>query len=229
MALTPEEIEQHAFRERFRGYDPDEVDAFLDRVVGALRAAERERDAALAAREEAQQQAGESETLLRDTLVNAQRTAEQTLADARADADRIRQRAHEQAERIVADAQERARDAADAIEHLLGVHERLRESIRAVLAEHADLLDRPGQVPPTAEAIEWLRNLTDQPLSTRGEDRGSAEAASPVGWPEPPTSRDPPDEPRPSSRPDEPDTAGGDAADHAASPDPPRFDPPPPR
>lgn len=229
MALTPEEIEQHSFRERFRGYDPDEVDAFLDRVVGALRAAERERDAALAAREEAQQQAGESETLLRDTLVNAQRTAEQTLADARADADRIRQRAREQAERIVADAQERARDAADAIEHLLGIHERLRESIRAVLAEHADLLDRPGQVPPTAEAIEWLRDLTDQPVSASSEDAGATGAAASVGWPEPPTSRDPPDDRPTPSRADEPDAADGDAADQPASPDPPRFEPPPPR
>lgn len=229
MALTPEEIEQHTFRERFRGYDPDEVDAFLDRVVGALRAAERERDAALAARDEAQQQTGESETLLRDTLVNAQRTAEQTLADARADADRIRQRAHEQAARIVADAQERARDAADAIEHLLGVHERLRESIRAVLAEHGDLLDRPGPVPPTAEQIEWLRNLTDQPVSTGDEDDRATEAASPVGWPEPPTSGDPPDDPRAPSRADEPDAAGDDTTDHPAPPDPPRFEPPPPR
>lgn len=186
MALTPEEIEQHAFRERFRGYDPDEVDAFLDRVVGALRAVERERDAALAAREEVQQQAGESETLLRDTLVNAQRTAEQTLADARADADRIRERAHEQAARIVADAQERAREVADAIEHVLGLHERLRSSIRAVLAEHADLLDRPEQLPPTAETLERLRRLADQPVSTSSEDRAATETESPVGWPEPP-------------------------------------------
>lgn len=228
MALTPEEIEQQAFRERFRGYDPDEVDAFLDRVVGALRAAERERDAALAAREEAQQHAGESETLLRDTLVNAQRTAEQTLADARADADRIRQRAHEQAEHIVADAQERAREAADALEHVLGVHERLRESIRAVLAEHAELLDRPGRVPPTAETIEWLRHLTDEAVSTSGEDDAAAESTPSVGWPEPPSSRDPPHDPQASGA-DDPDAASGDAADPPPSPDPPRFEPPPPR
>lgn len=194
MALTPEEIEQHAFRERFRGYDPDEVDAFLDRVVGALRAVERERDAALAAREEVQQQAGESETLLRDTLVNAQRTAEQTLADARVDADRIRQRAHEQAERIVADAQQRAREIADAIDHVLGVHARLRSSIQAVLAEHADLLDRPEHLPPTADAVERLRHLAGQPVSTSSEgeagtetDAGTeTETGSAVGWPEPP-------------------------------------------
>lgn len=189
MAFTPDEIEQHQFRERFRGYDPDEVDAFLDRVVGALRALERERDAAIAARDAAQQQSGESETLLRDTLVNAQRTAEQTLAEARADADRIRQRAHEQAERIVVDARARAHEVADAVEQLLGVHERLRESIRAVLDEHADLLDRPGLLPPTAEVIERLRHIADGPVSAGGEagDEPPSSTADPgTGWPEPP-------------------------------------------
>lgn len=225
MALTPEEIEQHTFRERFRGYDPDEVDAFLDRAVAALRALERERDAAITARDEAQQQAGESETLLRDTLVNAQRTAEQTLADARADADRIRQRAHEQAERIVVDARARAREVAEAIEDLLGVHERLRESIRAVLAEHAELLDRPGQLPPTAEVIERLRHIADEPVSAGSSDAPPAAAATAEGWPEPPSSRD---EPRP-----EGDSAGAergtDRAERPTHPPPPRFDPPPPR
>lgn len=224
MALTPEEIEQHTFRERFRGYDPDEVDAFLDRAVAALRALERERDAAITARDEAQQQAGESETLLRDTLVNAQRTAEQTLADARADAERIRQRAHEQAERIVVDARARAREVADAIEDLLGAHERLRESIRAVLAEHAELLDRPGQLPPTAEIIERLRHIADEPVSV-----GSGDAPSPAtageGWPEPPSSRD---EPRPEE--DSADAeANAEGAERPTHPPPPRFDPPPPR
>lgn len=185
MAFTPDEIEQHQFRERFRGYDPDEVDAFLDRVVGALRALERERDAAIGARDQIEQQAGESETLLRDTLVNAQRTAEQTLADARADADRIRQRAHEQAERIVVDARARAHEVADAVEQLLGVHERLRESIRAVLDEHADLLDRPGVLPPTAEIIERLRHIADGEVSA-GDEPPSSTADSATGWPEPP-------------------------------------------
>lgn len=226
MALTPDEIEQHTFRERFRGYDPDEVDAFLDRVVGALRALERERDAAIAARDEAQQQAGESETLLRDTLVNAQRTAEQTLADARADADRIRQRAHEQAERIVVDARGRARDVADAVEELVGVHERLRESIRAVLAEHADLLDRPGQLPPTAEIIERLRHIADEPASAGNEP--PPPSGGPGGdWPEPPGSRAEPSAPE---APTESDTESDRGSDESLTPpQPPRFEPPPPR
>lgn len=185
MGLTADEIEQHSFRERFRGYDPEEVDAFLDRVVASLRAVEHERDEAQRERDEARQAAeetqrgsDESEQLLRKTLVTAQRTAEQTIADAHGDAERIRHRGNERAERIVAAARQQARDVADAIEGLLGVHERLRESIRAVLAEHAELLDREGQLPPTAEVIAQLRRLADEtaaPSDRGAEDHRGAE------------------------------------------------------
>lgn len=204
MALTPEEIEQHTFRERFRGYDPDEVDAFLDRVVSALRTLEQERDAAVAERDRAQAGAGESEELLRRTLVSAQRTAEQTVAEANADADRIRGRAQERAAQILSEARTQAHDVADAVEELVGVHEQLRQSLRSLLAEHAERVEQGGQLPPAADLAARLRELADQAVAegdaaeaaaAPGEAEAAGDGPAPEGWPEPPGAWDEQGEP----------------------------------
>ena len=44
MSIGPEDIERAVFKERFRGYDTNEVDRFLDQVAGSLAALRAERD-----------------------------------------------------------------------------------------------------------------------------------------------------------------------------------------
>ena len=62
MTLTAKQVEEAVFRGTLRGYDRDEVDAFLDRVVATLRGVESEmgrlqaeRDHAVARAEAAEQ------------------------------------------------------------------------------------------------------------------------------------------------------------------------------
>lgn len=92
--LSPlfQEIE---FHERFRGYDPDEVDAYVDRVAKAA-AVVRGRLTELHERVEAAESRGggaaprsEAEETLTRTLVLAQRTADAAIAEAREEADRL--------------------------------------------------------------------------------------------------------------------------------------------
>jgi cell division initiation protein len=84
--LTPEDIEHQVFKERFRGYDQDEVDRFLDRLAGRITELERERDL-LADRVRALTgRAGDTagpEALLERTVLAAQRTADEAVAEAR--------------------------------------------------------------------------------------------------------------------------------------------------
>lgn len=79
------------FHERFRGYDPDEVDAYVDRVAraaavikGRLAELHERVDAA-----EARATVGETEETLTRTLVLAQRTADAAVAEGREEADRM--------------------------------------------------------------------------------------------------------------------------------------------
>jgi DivIVA domain-containing protein len=103
--LTPIDVEQVLFRRAFRGYDVDEVDAFLDRVQGEL-ARLLSSPPAVAAEEPAPTQEGQ-EAALR-TLLLAQRTADQAVAEAREEAEQIRSAAGEQATATVATAREQA-------------------------------------------------------------------------------------------------------------------------
>ena len=109
--LSPQDIEAQVFREKFKGYDQEEVDAFLDRVADRLSALLREREEMLARVQRVEADAADSieaERLLKRTLITAQRTADETVAEAMAQANSAIADAEQQAQRIVADAELRA-------------------------------------------------------------------------------------------------------------------------
>lgn len=125
MDVTPQVINEVEFHQKMRGYDPDEVDDFLERVAVAFeQLQERTRSAdqrALAAEQRATDaprpdpaaaaapsEAEETETIRR-TLVLAQRTADAAIKDAQDEARRILDAVQEQSQRQQAEAQEQAR------------------------------------------------------------------------------------------------------------------------
>jgi DivIVA domain-containing protein len=115
MALSPQRIRDTEFKAVRKGYDPSEVESFLEEVAAALETAQNEATAmeakaraAVARLQELSRQAGdapaagaaasgeapvranvdEAETISR-TLLLAQRTADTTIAEAQAEADRL--------------------------------------------------------------------------------------------------------------------------------------------
>jgi DivIVA domain-containing protein len=184
MSLTPEDVEKQVFKERFRGYDQDEVDRFLDRVAASVGEFIRERDLLRDRVRELERQAAESSEsgeLLQRTLVAAQRTADETIDEARATAEQTVEDARHQAEEILAQARNEAeetvaaahqrsgeneRQAHEALDHVRRVVEDLsrfrseyRERVEAVIAEQLALLDRAGELP---ELPEGLRSLEER-------------------------------------------------------------------
>jgi cell division initiation protein len=124
--ITPTEVAGASFKTVRKGYDPDEVDAFLDRTAKALEEAQQQA-AAMEARARAavarlqelsaaqehpapaappppepSVTAGpdEAETISR-TLLLAQRTADTTVAEARAEAERLLEEARTEAETTI--------------------------------------------------------------------------------------------------------------------------------
>lgn len=95
MNLTPIDVEQKAFTQALRGYQMDEVDDFLDEVVGTLRAYEqRLREAHDKIRvletEATPAQSSGDESEISRAILTAQRTADRLLADARSEVESIR-------------------------------------------------------------------------------------------------------------------------------------------
>jgi cell division initiation protein len=132
MDVTPQVINEVEFHQKMRGYDPDEVDDFLERVAVAVeqlqervrqaeqRAAAAEQRAAegpsrtneapsIAASPAAPRNKGDDTEAIRRTLVLAQRTADAAVKEAEDEAKRTLQSAQEQVQRLYAEAQDRAR------------------------------------------------------------------------------------------------------------------------
>jgi len=89
--LTPMEIHNKDFKRSFRGYDEDEIDSFLDQVVNdyekLYRDNERLRDEAQQ-QQEAIAQYKKLEQNIKDTLLVAQKTAEEVTANAHENAEK---------------------------------------------------------------------------------------------------------------------------------------------
>ena len=185
MSLTPQDIEKQVFKERFRGYDPEEVDAFLDRVSEQLTELTRARDEAVARAEAAERQAttsaGEQEQLLSRTLLTAERTAEQTVAQAQAEAEQLREEARSEATELRRRAEEDAREerqtaqaAADrvrqSVAELRAFRDDYRDRVEAVISEQLSVIDRLPlpDIPPSVEQLGEVQ--VDQIGAGLGDD-----------------------------------------------------------
>lgn len=158
------------FRERLRGYDVEEVDAYIDRIAKAAalvqgRIAELQQRAEAAEGRLSERAAPvEGEDTMSRILLLAQRTADAAVAEAQAEASDVLSRAHaeaastradadEYASRVLAEAETDRRQAVTDAESAAAeaiAHERERvadaiaelEQYRAFLAEDIDILER---------------------------------------------------------------------------------------
>lgn len=127
MDVSPKTLREVEFREKMRGYHPEDVDQFLEEVAVGLevlqdrlrQAVERAQRAEAAAAE-----AGGSDETLRRTLVLAQRTADMAVQEAREQAARILAGAEQQAQALLSEAEERAKRS----------HEEAMSEVRSELA-----------------------------------------------------------------------------------------------
>jgi cell division initiation protein len=183
MDLAPELFESVTFREKWRGYDPDDVDDFLERVavsISDLQALVREANDRVERAEQRSREKVDADESMKRTLVIAQRTADQVLGEADDEATRIVEGAREEAAgfirraehealRVAEDAQRRLRDDLRALERARdrlrtdvgalerfvdGERARLRDELSARLAEIDDPATLRLGAPPEARDVE---------------------------------------------------------------------------
>jgi cell division initiation protein len=134
MSLTPVELRHISLGRALFGYSRTAVDKLLDDVVESFENVWRER-ADLSDKiehlEEDLVRHRELETLLRKTLVSAERAAQELKEQAKREADLTLAEAHAEARRIT-------RDATASLEHLRGEARRVRTLLAAALATVAE-------------------------------------------------------------------------------------------
>lgn len=148
--ITPVDIQHKTFKKALQGYDRAEVDQFLDDVIETL-----EDDAQALAVAQAEiadlreriSHFKSMEESLQNTLLLAQRTADEVKASAHKEADLIRQEAKMSAEREVASHGDAAADARREHQRALEAAEKAKSELRSLLMTHMSLLEMGGATP----------------------------------------------------------------------------------
>jgi cell division initiation protein len=175
MDVTPHDLRNAELREAFRGYRPEEVEELLERAAVTLeRMHERNRQLQekISTLEVEGSSAKEMESVLRQTLLLAQRTADETVTTAHDRARHLVEEAEDRALTLTSEAEEQARIVGEAqrqkyeaivaelsarrdlltldIDSLERVQADYRGRLRAILEKELEDLDRRAALPPPA-------------------------------------------------------------------------------
>ena len=144
MKLSPSDVQRQNFGVRFRGFDPDEVRAFLAAVAEEMAALQRAKDEIEQQLRHLEQIVGEHrerEAILKNTLLTAQKVAEDIREIARREADTVVKQAEMQGDRLLELAQARAHEVERGILELRAHRTGLRTDIRALVTRLSHVLD----------------------------------------------------------------------------------------
>lgn len=141
--LTPLDIHNQEFKKGFRGYNEDEVDEFLDRVVKDYEQLYRENvelketiDRLKSKVEHFQH----IENTLHNTLVVAQETAEEVKLNAKKEAELIVKEAKSEGQRLVDEAAEKVRQRVAEYEELRQQSQIYRTKMRTLILTQLEML-----------------------------------------------------------------------------------------
>ena len=153
--LTPMDIQEKEFGRSFRGYDENEVNVFLNEIMKAYVEVidENERLKAELAREKAtNDEFRRIEQSVRETLIVAQRTAEEVTSNAKHNADQMLEMAAKECQNLRKEATLQAKaqmdEAVDKVHVIVGEYERL------VREKHQFLRRMKGNVQAELALIE---------------------------------------------------------------------------
>ena len=144
MALTPLDIQQQRFRTGFRGYDPKEVEAFLEQAANACEDLQRE---ILRLTDELKKMQGEKgeyqrrEGTFKRALLHSQKVLDQMQENARRQADVIVAEAQAKADKLLQHAQNRMAQLQEAIADLKRQRVQVEAEITFVIESHRRLLE----------------------------------------------------------------------------------------
>jgi cell division initiation protein len=144
MKISPMDIQRQTFGKKVRGLDPEEVRAYLNIVAEEVATLQVERDRLHHEVEEVKsllEEHRQRETILKNTLLMAQRVSEEVKENARKQADSVIKEAEIQADRLVELAQNRAHEVERGILDLRAHRTALRTDVRALITRLTQILD----------------------------------------------------------------------------------------
>lgn len=160
--ITPIDIQHKTFKKALQGYDRTEVDQFLDEIIETLEDDAHHRaalEADIADLKERISHFKAMEESLQNTLVLAQRTADEVKASAHKEADLIREQARMAAEREIASYNDAMSEVRREHQRTVEAAEKAKSELRSLLTTHLALLETAAApaAPAGREALNGTR------------------------------------------------------------------------
>lgn len=144
MRITPLDIQQKQFPMKFRGFDVEEVYAFLEVVREEMEDLLRENASLKEQVHRAETQINEyrdMETTLRETLMTAQQMVEEYKTNARKEAELLIREADIKADSLMKEAQEKVVKIHEDIVDLKGIRRHFKEELKRLIENHMRMLE----------------------------------------------------------------------------------------
>src|SRR5579862_8940225 len=152
--VTPIDIQHKSFKKALQGYDRTDVDQFLDEIIEVLED-DAQKHAALEAEiadlKERISHFKAMEESLQNTLVLAQRTADEVKASAHKESDLIREQARIAAQKEVANYNDAINEVRREHQRTIEACEKAKSEFRSLLATHLALLEKTVVTAPNGE------------------------------------------------------------------------------
>jgi cell division initiation protein len=182
--LTPMEVRKQSFRKTMRGFDPEDVRVFLDMVAEEYESLLQQNGMLNEKLRHLNEQLNRyfgMEKTLQNSLLTAERMAEEARDRSRMEAETIIEDARMRAERILGDSRERLRVLSREIQELQRQKDLFIQRLQSFLQAQSDLLtarrDEINAIDDMSMRAEELRVDALQPVG------GSAEFAQPAAEP----------------------------------------------
>lgn len=168
--ITPIDIQHKTFKKALQGYDRAEVDQFLDEIIETLEDDAQHRaalEAEIADLRERISHFKAMEESLQNTLVLAQRTADEVKASAHKEADLIKEQARIAAEREIASFTDSAAEARRDHQRAIEAAEKAKSELRSLLMTHLALLEK---TPPSNGTHAQPKQETHELVDSKEEE-----------------------------------------------------------
>jgi len=160
MKITPIDISGHRFGKRMRGYDQEEVRSFLNLVSSEFEAVIVESNnlkEKLAQVESSVSDLRERERILKETLLTAQRLADEIREEARKEAQLIVREAEVKGSQLLDQAGRKAGDLEGTIQALRVEREAFAQRIRSAVEQHLRLLDMHRNEDDVEDRLRFMK------------------------------------------------------------------------
>ncbi len=144
MRITPLDIQQKQFPMKFRGFDVEEVYAFLEVVREEMEDLLRENASLKEQVHRSENQIKEyrdMETTLRETLMTAQQMVEEYKTNARKEAELLIREAELKADTLMKEAQDKVVKIHEDIVDLKGIRRHFKEELKRLVESHMRMLE----------------------------------------------------------------------------------------